>query len=257
MKNLLFILFILFTFTSCEKEDDDTDIICTPGYTTISGHIVTSDNIPLKGVELQLKYVEARWLASYHSWLKRKATTDANGSYNMSFNIKDNEVESFEGQSSSYFELQIDFRNLDPDKYFLPEQVFETGTSYSYNPIISLKQDTVYDVSFYVPTKDYITVILKNFKPTQTGDHFEVQTFFPWGMKSDEKKILNTEYGINSSGYDHFVAKSENQTFRNVPVARNDTNIVRIIKVKNGVAYPEDYKIFVPEKNTIELTYEY
>lgn len=257
MKKTLFILFILFTFVGCEKEDDDTNKECTPGYTTISGHIVTSDNTPLKGVELQLKYVEARWLASYHSWLKRKATTETNGSYSMSFNIKDDEVESFEGQSSSYFELQIDFSNLDPDKYFLPKQVFETDTSYSYNPIISLKQDTVYDASFYIPTKDYITVTLKNFQPAKAGDHFEVQTFFPWGTKSDEKKMLNTEYGISSSGYDHFVAKSESQTFRKVPVARNDTNIVRIVKVKNGVATPEDHKLFVPENNAIELTYEY
>ena len=257
MKKTLFLFFILAVFVSCEKEDDDTDKECTPGYTTISGHIVTSDNTPLKGVGLQVKYVEAQWLASYHSWLKRKATTDANGSYSMSFNIKDDEVESFEGQSSSYFELQIDFSNLDPDRYFLPEQVLETGISYSYNPIISLKQDTVYDVSFYIPTKDYITVTLKNFQPTQAVDHFEVQTFFPWGSKSDEKKMLNTEYGISSSGYDLFVAKSENQTFRNIPVARNDTNIVRIVKVKNGVAFPEDHKIFVPKNNSIELTYEY
>jgi hypothetical protein len=55
MKKILFILFLLFTFTSCEKEDDDTEVVCTPGYTTISGHIVTSGNTPLKGVELQLK----------------------------------------------------------------------------------------------------------------------------------------------------------------------------------------------------------
>jgi len=257
MRKTLSVLLIMFALTSCEKEDDDTNKECTPGYTTISGHIVTSDNTPLKDVKLQLKYVEARWLASYHSWLKRKTTTDANGSYSMSFNIKDDEVESFDGQSSSYFELQIDFSNLDPDKYFLPEQVLEKGISYSYNPIISLKQDKIYDVSFYIPTKDYITVTLKNFKPTQTGDHFEVQTFFPWGSKSDEKKMLNTEYGISSSGYDHFVAKSENQTFLNIPVARNDTNIVRIVKVKNGVAFPEDHKIFVPENNSIVLTYEY
>lgn len=69
--------------------------------------------------------------------------------------------------------------------------------------------------------------------------------------------MLNTEYGISSSRDDLFVAKSENQTFRNVPVARNDTNIVRIVKVKNGVAMPEDHKIFVPENNAIELTYEF
>lgn len=92
------------------------------------------------------------------------------------------------------------------------------------------------------------------------GDHFEVQTFFPWGTKSEEKnnrnKLLSTEYGISSTGYDNFVANSENQTFR-VPVARNDSNIVRIINVKNGVASPEDHEIFVPKVNNIELSYEY
>jgi len=69
MKKILFILFILFTFTSCEKEDDDTEAVCTPGYTTISGHILTSGNTPLKGVELQLKYVETQWLAKMYLWL--------------------------------------------------------------------------------------------------------------------------------------------------------------------------------------------
>lgn len=257
MKNTLFFLFILFAFMGCEKEDDDTNIVCTANCTTVSGHIITSNNAPLKGVKLQIKYIETTGFHYYHSWLKRRTTTDANGSYSMSFNIKDDEVESFESQPTSYFELQMDFSNLDPDKYFLPEHALEKGTSYSYNPIISLNQSTIYDVSFYIPTKDHITVTLKNFRPTQASDCFEVQTFFPWGTKSDEKKMLNTEYGISSSGYDHFVAKSENQTFRNIPVARNDTNIVRIVKVKNGVAMPEDHKIFVPKDNTIELSFEY
>ena len=67
---------------------------------------------------------------------------------------------------------------------------------------------------------------------------------------------MNTEYGFSSSGFDNFVAKDENQRFM-VPVARNDTNIVRIIKLKNGIATPKDYKLFIPENNNIELSYEY
>ncbi len=256
MKKALFILFILFAFIGCEKEVDDTGTVCTSDCTTISGHIITSDKVPLKGVKLQVKYLE-QGFGYYHSWLKREATTDANGYYSMSFNVKDNEIERFEGYSSSYFELHVDLNNLDPNKYFLPEQVSEANTSYSLNSIISLKRKTEYTESLYIPTKDYMTVTLKNFKPIQAGDHFEVQTFFPWGAKSDEKKILNTEYGINFSGYDLFVAKSESQTFRNVPVALNDTNIVRIVKVKNGVAFPEDHKIFVPKDNNIEFTFDY
>lgn len=256
MKNTLFFLFILFAFMGCEKEDDDTDIVCTANFTTISGHIITSNNVPLKGVKLQIKYIEKTGFHYSHSWLKRKAITDVNGFYSMSFNLKDSEIEKFEGYSSSYFELQVDLNNLDPHSYFLPEYISKTDSSYSTSSIISLKSNTKYTESLYIPIKDHITVSLKNFRPTQAGDHFEVQTFFPWGMKSDEKKMLNTEYGIISSGYDKFVTKSENQTFR-VPVARNDTNIVRIVKVKNGVAYPEDHKFFVPKDNAIELTYEY
>lgn len=260
MKSALFLLFILAAFVSCVKEDDDTNKELVPGYTTITGHIVTSDNAPLKGVEMQLKYVETRWLASFHSWVKKEATTDANGSYSMSFNIKDDEVETYEAQYSSYFELGFDFSKLDPDKYFLSYYSLQNDSSCWFSVRPSLKQNTAYQVSFYIPEKDYITVHLNNFKPVLAGDHFEVQTFFPWGTKSEEKnnsnKLLNTEYGISSTGYDNFVAKSENQTFR-VPVARNDTNIVRIINVKNGVASPEDHKIFVPKDNNIELTYEY
>ena len=68
--------------------------------------------------------------------------------------------------------------------------------------------------------------------------------------------LITTLFEISSSGYDNFVAENENQIF-NVPVARNDTNIVRILKVKKGIASYEDYKMVVPENNNIELTYEY
>ncbi|MGV8138613.1 MAG: hypothetical protein AB2L20_25705 [Mangrovibacterium sp.] len=258
IQRALFFLFILAAFIGCVKEDDDSDAPLTAGYTTISGQVLTSGNKPLKGVALQVTYIETHYLASYHSWLKKGATTEANGNYSMSFNIKDDEVESYSGQSSSYFELQIDFSNLDPDKYFLS---YYSYTSSLYQTRPSLKQDTTYHVSFYMPAKDYITVHLSNFKPVQEGDRFEVQTFFPWGWElqpdeNDGGNFLNSEYGISSSGYDNFVAKNENQTFR-VPVARSDTNIVRIIKIKGGVASPEDHKIFVPNDNNIELTFDY
>lgn len=256
MKKALFYLFILFAFASCKKEENDAAALCTAGFTTIKGRVLTSGGVPLKGVKLQLKYIETR-MFYYHSLLKRETTTDANGYYSMSFNIKDGEVMSSIEQSYSYFDLQVDLSNLEPDKYFLSFYSVENTSPHILSNQLSLKRNTIYTESLYIPTKDYITVTLKKFQPSHQYDRFEVQTFFPWGTKSDEKKMLNTEYGISSSGYDHFVAKSESQTFQQVPVARNDTNIIRIVKVKNGVAIPEDHKIFVPENNAIELTYEY
>ena len=255
---LLFLLFLLMTFAGCVKEDDDSDAPLTAGYTTINGQVITSGNKPLKDVALQVMYIETQYLASYHSWLKRETTTDKNGYYSMSFNIKDDEAESYDGQLNSYFQLLFDFDNLDPDNYFL--SYYSVDNDYSFYVSPSLKQDTTYTISCYIPAKDYITVNLKNFKPVQEGDRFEVETYFPWGIKSEKEdnsnKFMNTQYGISSSGYDHFVAEHENQVYR-VPVARSDTNIVRIIKEKNGITTSEDFKLFVPENNNIELTYEY
>ncbi|MGE4347540.1 MAG: hypothetical protein AB7D46_09015 [Flavobacteriaceae bacterium] len=54
---MLYLLFLLIVFAGCVKEDDDSDAPMTAGYTTISGHITTSGNTPLKGVELHVKYV--------------------------------------------------------------------------------------------------------------------------------------------------------------------------------------------------------
>lgn len=255
---LLFLLLLMIVFNGCVKEKDVSDDPLTPGYTTIRGQVITSGNKPLKDVLLQAEYIETQYLASYRSWLKRKATTDTNGNYSMSFNIKDDEKESYDGQSNSYFQLLFDFSNLDPDKYFV--SYYSVDNNYLFSARPSLKQDTIYDFLCYIPEKEYITIHLNNFKPVQGRDYFGVETFFPWGIKSgnedNSSKLLNTEYEISSSGYDNFVAKVENQTFK-VPVARNDTNIVRIIKVKNGIATPEDHKMFIPETNNIELSYEY
>ena len=248
MKNTIFFLFILFAFTSCHKEDDDTDQVCTSNGTTIHGKIITTNSVPVKDINVNFQSFKGNLLYSKTRYIKN-TKTNGNGFYSMNFNVKNEER-----TPDCFFELKIDLSNLDPKKFLLPDFLNGySGTSFSGG---ELKNDTVIEVTFYIPTKEYITVNLKNFKPVQTNDRFEVQTFFPWGMKSDEKKMLNTEYGISFSGYDNFVSKVENQTFR-VPVAQNDTNIVRIIKVKNGVAYPEDHKLFVPENKNIELTYEY
>jgi hypothetical protein len=248
MKRAIFFLFILFAFIGCHKEDDDTDQVCTSNGTTIYGKIITANNTPVKDINVNFQSFTGNLLYSKTRYIK-DTKTNGNGFYSMNFNIEDGER-----TPDCFFELKIDLSNLDPKKFLLPD-FFNgyTGTSFSGG---ELKNDTVIEAPFYIPMKEYITIHLKNYKPVQTNDWFEVQTFFPWGMKSDEKKMLNTEYGISSSGYDNFVAKNESQTFR-VPVARNDTNIIRIVKVKNGVAIPEDHKLFVSENNNIELTYKY
>ncbi|HTN69017.1 MAG TPA: hypothetical protein VLZ33_06110 [Dysgonamonadaceae bacterium] len=255
----LFLIILMIAFVGCSKEEDETDQECVSGCTTISGHIVTSGNTPLKGVKLQVRYIKSQYLAGSQSGLKREVTTDTSGYYNMSFNLKDDEVQYYDAQISSYFQIGFDSGTLDPDKYFLSYYSVNNENSNMLTTRPSLKQNTSYNVSGYFPEKDYITVNLNNFTSTHEDSHFEVRTFFPWGLESEEQnedKLLDTKYGISSSGYDHFVAKKENQVFR-VPVARKDTNIVRVLKIKNGIVSSEDYKIFVDENNTIELTYDY
>lgn len=39
--------------------------------------------------------------------------------------------------------------------------------------------------------------------------------------------------------------------------AENEQNIIRIARRENGVNTIEDFPVFVPSNNTIELTYDY
>ena len=266
----LLLLLCIISFVSCVKEEDDTRTTCTSGCTVIMGRILTSENQPLPGINFEVNYKKTTGI--HYILTRKKAVTesDKDGFYDMRFHLKDDEL--LQDESYRTFEMNINLERLDPELYILPKDMIShidastdppTTTAADVAPEITasmrLKRDTVYDVNCYVPQKKYIKVTLKGFKPQQKGDCFEVCTLFPWGFEENDwnDKMLDTKYGIGGSGWDRFKASTEDQTFTEVPFALNDSNIVRIIKVKNGVAMPEDHKIYVSGDSPTNLTYEY
>ena len=68
--------------------------------------------------------------------------------------------------------------------------------------------------------------------------------------------FLNSEYSTGFSGYGNWRAINNNNLL-NVFVAEGENNVIRIFRRKNGVNTSEDIPIFIPQNNTIELTYDF
>jgi hypothetical protein len=250
MKNLICLFCISLVLISCEKNENDTKDICTNNCTTLQGKFVTANNVPLANIKVNFNYrISGGELGGGYTRQIVSTRSNQNGDYVKDFYIKDEELGRL---ARGYFTLNIDDSKLNSKNYIK----LENNQSMGYSIYEIGRRDTIIDVSFYIPKKTYIKVNLNNFIPQKEGDHFEVQTLFPFGPKVEKYGFLNTGYDTGFSGYDNFKATTLNNKL-NVLVAESETNIVRVISVKNGIAVSVDYEINVPPNNTIELTYNY
>lgn len=248
MKKRILLFFIGLILISCSKEDD-THLECIQDCTVVQGQFVTKNSTPLKNITVRFDYEETNrgWFSNNERKIKANKT-NSNGFYGLKFYIKDYELNSTRG----WFSLNIDVSNLNPNIYIIPDQ-FSLG----YQFLSLSRRDTVINKSFYIPTKTNITVNLNGFEVESDGDFFEVRTIFPAGLKVGEDEYLNNIYQKGMSGFGAYEANSGNNTFNNVYGAADEVNIIRIMKRKNGVTEYEDLEIYIPQNNTINLTFEY
>lgn len=249
MKKIILLVVFSFGFLSCSKTDDDTDRVCTADCTTITGRFVTESNTPLKGIEVILEYKVSNTLFGGRTRIIGKTRTNDRGNYNMVFFLEDHEI----GNSQGYFKLLINPSNLNPQRLMLRDNNLYTGAV-----IYSLPtRDTIINKSFYIPTKERITVTLTGFTPVNSNDFFEVRPYFPSGLKIGSNSMTGGEYETGSAGSGRYYATTTNQTFNNVLVALNELNIISVLRTKNGIRTTENVEIFVPENHNIHLTFEY
>lgn len=249
MKTILLCLAILISCQSCSKTDDDTREICNANCTVLEGRFVTHNNMPLKDIKLRLDYRISAAPFGSSTRIIREARTDENGFYKMEFFVEENEI----GEDArGYFTLLVDASNLNPEDYIRQNEIYVGDAIYSL-----ATRDTIIDKSFYIPTKDFITVTLTGFSPIDEDDFFEVRTLFPSGLNIGQNDFLGGEYQTGSTGYGHYTATSQSQTFNNVVVAKNELNVIRLARRKDATTNHEDIEIFIPENNTLELNYEY
>lgn len=254
MKKFTLLLLIL-TFYGCSKIDDDTDDVCNLNCTTLQGRFVTLNDVGVKGVKVFLKYRISRGpLGSSSTRLITETKTDDYGNFHKEFYIKDSELGD---TADGYFKIEYDDTNLDVNKYILSDNQIGNTTQPLGQAIYSISsRDTIIGNTYYLPKKSYIAVNLNNFVPIQDGDYFEVRTRYPFGAYIGNNDLLDTEYSTGFSGWGTFQA-SELNTQLNPFVAENEQNIIRIARRKDGVNTIEDFTVFIPSDNSIELTYEY
>lgn len=247
--NRFLILLLSVLIISCSKTDNDTKDVCTADCTTISGKFVTVNNAPVPGIKVSLSYhISGGELGGGYTRKIVNTQSDADGIFNKSFYVKDNEL----GDSArGYFVVDIDDSKIDANKY-----IRGNGNNPGFAIYSIRRRDTVINNTFYIPTKAYIKVHLNNFIPPQAGDYFEVQSLYPYGMEIGNNPFLDSPYSTGSSGYGTFTASKLNNQFT-VFVAEAEKNIIRIVKRKNGENSYNDYPVFVPQNNTIELSYNY
>lgn len=253
MKNLFKVFALLLIFTSCSKEVDDTNNNCTADCSVLKGKFVSLNNEPVPNIKVSMKYrIPGFGGNSIRKILNIK--TDQNGNYLKGFYIKDNELGNF---SDGYFIVDVDDSNLDVNKYIRTDNLIGNTTSDIGFAIYNIgTRDTIIEQDYYIPKKAFIRVNLNNFVPVQDDDYFEVQTLYPFGPKIGTNDFLDSQYGTGFSGYGNWRASTTNNVL-NIFVAEGEKNMIRVFRRKNGVNSSEDFPVFVPSNNTIELIYNY
>ena len=253
MKNLFKLLALLLIFTSCSKEEDDTKNNCFADCTVLKGNFVSLNDPPIPNIKVSMKYR----ISGYGGGSTRKILnikTDQSGNYFKNFYIKDHELGNL---ADGYFLVEIDDSNLDVNKYIRTNNLIGNTTSDIGFAIYAINtRDTIIEQDYYIPKKAFIRVNLNNFIPVQDDDYFEVQTLYPFGPKVGTNDFLDSPYGTGFSGYGNWRATTTNNVL-NIFVAEGEKNMIRVFRRKNGVNTSEDFPVFVPSNNTIELSYDY
>ena len=253
MKNLFKVLALLLIFSSCSKEEDDTNNICTADCSVLKGNFVSLNNQPVPNVKISMKYrIPGFGGNSIRKILATK--TDQSGNYLKTFFIKDHELGNL---ANGYFLVDVDDSNLDVNKYIRTNNLIGNTTSDIGFAIYAIStRDTIIEQDYYIPKKAFIRINLNNFLPLQEDDFFEVQTLYPFGPKIGTNDFLDSQYGTGFSGYGNWRSTTTNTVY-NVFVAEGEKNMIRIYRRKNGVNTSEDFPIFVPSNNAITLSYDY
>jgi hypothetical protein len=255
MKKSVYLLLILSIYGCSKTEIDDTNNLCNSDCTTLQGRFITLDNVGIQGVKVSLKYkISGGALGGGSTRSIVETETDEDGNFNEQFYVNDDEL----GETAQgFFLIDYDDSNLDVASFILSDNQIGTTTQPLSQGIPSINsRDTIIGNTYYLPKKTNIIVNLNNFIPIQDGDHFEVRTLYPFGPNIGYNEFLDSEYATGFSGYSTFEATEVNNQF-DVFVAENENNIIRILKIKDGISTPEDYTIYIPTDNNIELSYEY
>ena len=249
-KYFVYFLFILF-IASCEKIEDDSDLICTTDCSTISGKVYTQSNIPLKNVMVKFRHQKSVGTYQLNTRLISAKRTNASGEYTMSFFLNDDEL----GETAGSFDLYVD-QNTVPKNVFYPlyAHLF-SGFWEIENRNFNAQKD------LYIPTPRKTKIILQNFNSAVIGDYFSAEIILPCGFDKTEVDLEtgNNHRYVNTGINKHIILQNMNITRKEfiIDLALNELNYIVLVRNENGIYSREVLPIFVTTDTSEVLTYNF
>ena len=218
--------------TSCTEKEELLET-CSSSCTTVTGRLVTANgSAPIAGATVTLKWHYGQGM-NLGSKAKTRTTTDANGKYQVSFYINDNEL------AEGFFSVKYD---VDKSRYYT---IGEPGVAFPH-----LKRDTLVTVPNYIiPRKAFVRLAVTNPQQIPSGGVF----------MSD----FNTCYGTNNTFGPSIqgggaVVNWQNLPSENpLPVAGDQPIIIRSYKTQNGVTTQSSDTLAIPAVTTKTYTATY
>ena len=224
MIGMLMTFLSLITLTSCEKEENDFEEVPTESSIIIKGVVTTSNEKPLANVTVKLDYIEQFSIMS-ETRHKAEVKTDNNGAYQLSFQLKDDELpDKNEPDVARYFCLYFDLQHLPEDKYILPEN--KPLLQYACN-FEATDRGKTHEQDIYVPEKRMLEVTVSSDIPIRQSDEYVIRNTVP-GYGTDEKKDILTPINLYNG-----------ERTVQIPCALNDSNRISLRCRKEGRGWYE------------------
>lgn len=254
MRKIILLFVVNVFFFSCEKVEDDSNLVCTGDCTAIMGKVYTHSNLPVKNILMKFKFQEHSNVDNLtHTRMISKVRTDNSGNYNMNFYLKDNEVGSDFGSFSLFPQ-----ENTIPGNVFYPEYFDLFARLYN----IPIRNVTI-QKNLYIPTLKKIKIKLNNFHGIAGDDYFRILVQLPCGFDND---ILNPQTGNNHNySYEgvnkYFLSNYDGHNFTNkvfeVDCALNELNYIVLGRMKNNIYSEEIIPINVSANTNLTFEYNY
>jgi hypothetical protein len=207
---------------------------CPGQCTFLSGQLLTSGLQPLAGTPVTATWRAIGLFAA--SRTKARATTDAQGRYQVSFYVKDDELH------DGYFQLTYE---VNKDRYYAVGNTDSPDTSGA-----GLKRDTTYRLPpFLIPRKAFVKLTVPN--PAQ------IQQYFAVDFSSAQLRTL-TATKTSSGGGASVGIPQQNAPFTTlVEIAADQMVYVRATRSVNYAYSSTVDSLVVPAGTTHDLTVRY
>ena len=251
MNRLLLTLIFISLFYSCSSTDDDTSIECFDNCTTVTGTILSSENLTGIANAEVVFYFKTTSLFSSNERIIGRTLTDSSGNFTLEGLINDNELNA---QPNGSFIIDIIGESL-TDDYFKSEEtiVLEQGLF----PIQTIDnklrineitvRDTIINYEIIIPKTETISLNIMNFEPILETDNLEISNRIPSGIPSSNSNSQSSYTITKDFAQENFILE--------LLGGKNLSNTLIITKRKNNIQSQEIIELDLESSESLNIEY--